>query len=204
MKIKDFVKSYNEIATENLKERYIKDNLKITSYIPFVKKITLAEKLVDVSTYKFEDYTKDDGTIGRRKTDTIHVNSAVQYLLFCRAIIENYTNLEVETEGFFEEYDLLKSSGLLDKLMVGNENTTPLLPMDEMSEFRMILDMKQKDAIFNATEIHNFVTAQIERFSDLADVLLKPVMNMVAERLQDNESIANIESDEQNFLEVVK
>lgn len=204
MKIKEFVKSYNEIATENLKERYIKDNLKITSYIPFVKKNALAEKLVDVSTYKFEDYTKEDGAIGRRKTDTIHVNSTVQYLLFCRAIIENYTNLEVETEGFFEEYDLLKSSGLLDKLMVGNENVAPLLPMDEMSEFRAILDMKQKDAIFNATEIHNFVTAQIERFSDLVDVLLKPVMDMVTEHLQDNESITSIESDEKNFLEVVK
>ena len=160
--IKKFVNEYAKRVPQ-MQETYIKENLVITPYVPFVKKDVLADKLVDISTYVFEDYTKEDGTIGRRKTDKIKVNSTAQYLLFCRLIIENYTNLTVETEGFHEEYDALKSSGLLDKLMVSTETRPSLIPMDEIAELRVLIDFKQKDAIFNATEIHNYIGSQIEK-----------------------------------------
>lgn len=181
--IKKFVNEYAKRVPQ-LQEIYIKENLVITPYVPFNKKNVLADKLVDISTYVFEDYTKEDETIGRRKTDKIRVNSTAQYLLFCRLVIENYTNLVVETEGFFEEYDALKSSGLLDKLMVSTETRPSLIPMDEIAELRVIIDMKQKDAIFNATEIHNYIGSQVERFGTLLGVTLKPVMDKIAENLE--------------------
>ena len=181
--IKDFCDVYRNRASQ-MKDSYIKENLVITPYVPFIKKDALANKLVDISTYIFEDYEKEDGTVGRRKTDKIRVNSTVQYLLFCRLVIENYTNLTVETEGFFEEYDALKECGLLDKLMVSTETRPSLIPMDEIAELRAIIDMKQKDAIFNATEIHNYIGSQVERFGTLLGVTLKPVMDKIAENLE--------------------
>lgn len=181
--IKEFCKQYQSRVPQ-MQDSYIKDNLVITPYVSFVKKDALADKLVDISTYMFEDYTKEDGTIGRRKTDKIRVNSTVQYLLFCRLVIENYTNLTVETEGFFEEYDALKECGLLDKLMISTETRPSLIPMDEIAELRAIIDMKQKDAIFNATEIHNYIGSQMERFGTLLGVTLKPVMDKIAENLE--------------------
>ena len=83
--IKQFCEEYSKRVPQ-LQETYIKENLVITPYVPFVKKDALADKLVDVSTYVFEDYTKEDGTISRRKTDKIRVNSTAQYLLFCRLL----------------------------------------------------------------------------------------------------------------------
>ena len=183
MKIKEFVAEY-EKRTDVLKEQFLKNNLKITPYVPLVKKDALADKLVDVSTYIFEDYTKEDGTIGRRKTDKIRVNSTVQYLLFCRLVIENYTNLTVETEGFFEEYDLLKQSGLLDRLMIGTETNPSLIPLDEIAEFKSIIDFKQKDIIFNQTEIHNYISSQVERFSTILGVTLNPFLEKITEKLE--------------------
>ena len=196
--IKEFVEEYNKRIPQ-LQEDYIKDNLVITKYVPFVKKDALAQKLVDVSTYKYEDYTKEDGSIGRRKTDRIRLNSTVQYLLFCRLVIENYTNLTVETEGFYEEYDALKECGLLDKLMVSTETKPSLIPMDEIAEFRAIIDMKQKDEIFNKTEIHNYVNSLVERFGDVLNVLVKPIVDKTMEQMSETENIG-----ENDYLEVVK
>ena len=201
MLIREFVEKYEAITTDRLKEDYIKDNLHIKTYLPFLKKDAIARVLVDRSTYKYENYTNEDGTIGSRKTDEIKVNSVAQYLLFCRVVIENYTDLEVETEGFFEEYDALKQSGLLDKLMVGSENIPPLISMSELSELHTLVDMKQKDEIFNRTEIHNYVTEQIERFSALANVISKPVMDIIAEKLENETGEDNEVND---YLEVLK
>lgn len=196
--IKQFCKEYKNRVPQ-MQESYIKENLVITPYVPFVKKDALAEKLVDISTYKYEDYTKEDGTIGRRKTDKIRVNSTVQYLLFCRLVIENYTNLTVETEGFFEEYDALKECGLLDKLMVSTETRPSLIPMDEIAELRALIDFKQKDLLFNKTEVHNYVDSLLERFGDVLNVLAKPIMDKAMEQMGEAENVEG-----KDFLEVVK
>ncbi|MBQ2884142.1 MAG: hypothetical protein IJE43_10300 [Alphaproteobacteria bacterium] len=196
--IKEFCAEYIKRIPQ-MQENYIEENLVITPYLPFIKKDSLAGKLVDISTYVFEDYTKEDGNIGRRKTNKIEVNSTGQYLLFCRLVIENYTNLTVETEGFYEEYDALKECGLLAKLMVSTETRASLIPMDEIAELRAIIDMKQKDEIFNKTEVHNYVDSLVERFSDVLNVLAKPIMDRAMEQIGDTENV-----EENDFLEVVK
>ena len=178
----------------------------VTSYVPFLRKDAIAQVIVDRSTYKYENYTKEDGTIGNRKTDKIQINSITQYILFCRVLIENYTNLEIETKEFVEEYDALKQSGLLDKLMVGNENEQPLISMGEISELRTLIDLKQKDELTNKCEIHNFITDQVERFSTLAGIVLKPAMNKISEQLANmsEEDSEKIKEKTNDFLEVVK
>lgn len=180
--IKEFCTQYKSRVPQ-LQEAYIKENLVITPYVPFIKKDALADKLVDVSTYVFEDYEKEDGTIGRRKTDKIRVNSTAQYLLFCRLVIENYTNLTVETEGFFEEYDALKECGLLDKLMVSIETRPSLIPMDEIAELRSLVSMKQGDIMQNYVNPSSYIANQVERVSTILGVTLKPVLNRIADSL---------------------
>ena len=181
--IKDFVDEYSKRVPQ-MQEAYINYNLVITPYVPFNKKNVLADKLVDISTYVFEDYTKEDGTIGRRKTDKIRVNSTVQYLLFCRLVIENYTNLTVETEGFFEEYDALKECGLLDKLMVNTETRPSLIPMDEIAELRALVNFKQSDAMTNYATPQAYISSQVERFGTLLSVTLKPVLDKIATSIE--------------------
>ena len=200
--VKQFCKEYSN-RIDKLKGDYLKENLKITPYLPFIKKDVLAQNIVNATTYKFEDYTKEDGTTGRRKTNQIQVNSTAQMLLFYRVIIENYTDLEVETEGFYEEYDALNESGVLFELTADFEGHPSLIPAREISELRGMIKMKQEDEIFNRTEIHNYITEQIDRFSNLTNVISKPIMDIISERLE-NETDEESSNNTDDYLEVVK
>ena len=68
MKIKEFCKEYSN-RIDKLKGDYLKENLKITTYLPFIKKDALAQSIIDATMYKFEDSTTEDGPIGRRRTN---------------------------------------------------------------------------------------------------------------------------------------
>ena len=163
-KIKEFCENYKNRATDKLKEDYLKDGLHIKTYLPFLTKITLADKLAKVTTLD-----KDTGNV--------NVKSDVNYLLFCRMIVEQYTDLQVETEGFYEEYDLLNESGLLDKIM-------QTIPEKEIAEFKMICDMKKSDLLQNKYENHVFIADQVDRFGTLIGVTLKPVLDKLATELE--------------------
>lgn len=183
MKIKEFCKEYSN-RIDKLKSDYLKENLKITTYLPFIKKDALAQNIVNATTYKFEDYTKKDGTTGRRRTNQIQVNSTAQMLLFYRVVIENYTDLEVETEGFYEEYDALNESGVLFELTADFEGHPSLIPASEISELRGMVDLKQRDIMTNQYEIHSYISNQIERITEVGSVVLKPVLDKLATELE--------------------
>ena len=183
MKIKEFCKEYSN-RIDKLKGDYLKENLKITTYLPFIKKDALAQNIVNATTYKFEDYTKEDGTTGRRRTNQIQINSTAQMLLFYRVIIENYTDLEVETEGFYEEYDALNESGVLFELTADFEGHPSLIPAKEISELRGMIDLKQRDTMTNQYEIHSYISNQIERITEVGSVVLKPVLDKLATELE--------------------
>ena len=183
MKIFDFIEKYNAIATDRLKEDYLKENLKITTYLPFLTKVTLADKLAKITALD-----KDTGNV--------NVKSDVNYLLFCRMIIEQYTDLQVETEGFYEEYDLLNESGLLDKIM-------QMIPEKEIAEFKMICDMKKSDLLQNKYENHAFIADQVERFGTLIGVTLNPVLEKISGQIE-NMSEEDVEKFANKFEKLLK
>lgn len=184
MKILEFVERYNNMATQQLKDRFIKEKVKITPYVSIIKKDAYAQLIVDKTTFEQESYD-DNGVTKYRKTDKIRINSVAQYIQFCRAVIELYTDLEIEDGSFIKEYDALKSSGLLDILMVGSDKADPLIPMSELSEFKTVLTMKQSDTQFNETTTQAFISKQIERISDLANATLTPLMDVVSKELDE-------------------
>ena len=183
MKIKEFCKEYSN-RIDKLKGDYLKENLKITTYLPFIKKDALAQNIINATTYKFENYTNEDGTTGRRRTNQIQVNSTAQMLLFYRVIIENYTDLEVETEGFYEEYDALNESGVLFELTADFEGHPSLIPAKEISELRGMIELKQRDIMTNRYEIHSYISNQIERITEVGSIVLKPVLDKLATELE--------------------
>lgn len=185
MRLLDFVEKYNNTANNTLKEQLL-STIKITPYISIIKKDAYAQLIVDKTTFEQESYD-DNGVTKYRKTDKIRVNSVAQYVQFCRAVIELYTDLEIDEDdkGFIKGYDALKSSGLLDILMVGSDKADPLIPMSELSEFKTILTMKQSDTQFNETTTQAFISKQIGRISDLANATLTPLMDVVSKKLDE-------------------
>lgn len=140
--------------------------------MPFVKKDALIANLLKI-------------TMIDKETGNIKVNSSAEYLLITRIFIENYTNLTVETKGFFEEYDELKKSGLFDILLIGNDITAPLIPYEEIAEFKHLLSIKKSDILQNKYEIHSFITEQVERFKALGEATLTPLMDVVSKKLDE-------------------
>ena len=189
MKILEFVERYNNMANQQLKDRFIKEKVKITPYVSIIKKDAYAQLIVNRTMFEQESYD-DNGVTKYRKTDKIRVNSVAQYVQFCRAVIELYTDLEIDDGSFIKEYDALKSSGLLDILMVGSDKADPLIPMSELSEFKTILTMKQSDTKFNETTTQAFISKQIGRISDLANATLTPLVDVVNKKF---DSLSNDE-----------
>lgn len=185
MKILEFVEKYNNTTNSSLKEQLL-SKIKITTYVSIIKKDAYAQLIVDKTTFEQEAYD-DNGVTKYRKTDKIRVNSVAQYVQFCRAVIELYTDLEIDEDdkGFIKGYDALKSSGLLDILMVGSDKADPLIPMSELSEFKTVLTMKQSDTQFNETTTQAFISKQIGRISDLANATLTPLMDVVSKKLDE-------------------
>ena len=185
MRLLEFVERYNNTANNTLREQLL-SKIKITPYVSFIKKDAYAQLIVDKTTFEQESYD-DNGVTKYRKTDKIRVNSVAQYVQFCRAVIELYTDLEIDEDdkGFIKGYDALKSSGLLDILMVGSDKADPLIPMSELSEFKTILTMKQSDTQFNETTTQAFISKQIGIISDLANATLKPLMDVVSKKLDE-------------------
>ena len=170
--IKEFCEKYDNIATKQLKNQFVEDNLEITSYVPFVKKDALITNLLNA-------------TMIDKKTGNVKVNSSAEYLLMTRILIENYTNLTVETKGFFEEYDELKKTGLFNMLLVGDEYIPPLIPYEEIAEFKHLLSIKRSDVLTNRYEIHSFITEQVDRFKALGEATLTPFMETLSKKLDE-------------------
>lgn len=170
--IKTFCKEYSNRVNDTLKKQYIKDNLKITSYVPFVKKDAIISNLLKA-------------TMIDKETDNVKVNSSAEYLLMTRILVENYTNLTVETDGFYEEYDELKKSGLFNILLVGNDTTAPLIPIEEITEFKFLLSQKKADVMTNRYEIHSFIAEQVDKIKALGEATLTPLVDVVSKKLDD-------------------
>ena len=185
MKLLEFVEKYNNMANNTLKEQLL-SKIKITPYVSIIKKDAYAQLIVNRTMFEHESYD-DNGVTKYRKTDKIRVNSVAQYVQFCRAVIELYTDLEIDEDdkGFIKGYDALKSSGLLDILMVGSDKADPLIPMSELSEFKTVLTMKQSDTQFNETTTQAFVSKQIGRISYLANATLTPLIDVVSKKLDE-------------------
>ena len=185
MRLLEFVEKYNNMANNTLREQLL-SKIKITPYVSFIKKEVYAQLIVDKTTFEQEAYD-DNGVTKYRKTDKIRVNSVAQYVQFCRAVIELYTDLEIDEDdkGFIKGYDALKSSGLLDILMVGSDKADPLIPISELREFKTILTMKQSDTQFNETTTQAFISKQIGRISDLANATLTPLVEVVSKKLDE-------------------
>lgn len=174
--IKAFVERYENCATEKTKKDCLKDYLEVKKYIPFNLKVALAERLVSVTCFETIEKKDFDGKSIREKTGRIKNDSVGRTLLFYRIVVEQYTNLTVETAGFYEEYDMLRSSGILEYILAS-------IPEDERAEFSRIVDMKVSDTLSYYDSPQKFVSDQVERFGTLIGVTLNPFLEKLADQL---------------------
>lgn len=173
MTILDFCEKYNN-TTDQAKEDFLKRNLKVNNYIPFLEKETLAERVVNATSFGYENV---EGEIVQ--TTNVEINTSARYILSIRAIIEAYTDLTVESSDFYKEYDALKVSGVLNVLF-GTKDTEGVIPSNEIEEFYTLVNMKLDDVIRNNTSTQAFISNQVTRFGDLVGTTLNPILEKIA------------------------
>lgn len=185
--IKNFIDEYNKRDTATMKDEYIRDYIEITKYVPFTQKLVRAKNLMKAI------MIDSDGNFA--------ANSAFNYLFFVKTIIEEYTNLISESASFADEYDMLKSSGFLDKLMISTETTRSLIDPSELSEFKSLCDMVVKDQYDNEYEIHSFIKNQITRIEKLGTVALDSISGAIKESIGnlDEETLNKLKEDFENL-----
>lgn len=112
--VENFVKEFKDKKVNNTKVapdaigNYIRENLAIRKYVPFVEKRAIAEMVVAQNTYELD---------GVKKNDSIN-----QYISFVVAIISAHTNLSFG-EDPVADYDLLAESGLLQQIIAEFQNS---------------------------------------------------------------------------------
>lgn len=194
MTVKEFVDGYKK-TSDNLKNRYIKEKLEIKSYINFVDKCNLAERVIKASTYEKDIDGKDTGNI--------KINSISRYLLFTLSIIDMYTNIDVDFSHSIDEYDLLKSNNLLE-LFIGSENQ--LIPESEYFEVQAILNMTLDDTIQNNMSTQAFIQNQVTRFGTLIGITFSPIMDKLADSINgmDESTVEKIGNQIEKMLKRIK
>lgn len=155
--VKDFCKKYESLKSEQAKETLVKSVMN-GSYVPYEKKITICEKIIE-NTY----YTKDANEVKK-----MHINSPAQYMLYCLWLVKEYTYIIIDFSSSLEEFNLLNKTGLLDIIV-------SCISEREIKEFRMILDMVGNDTMQNECEIHSFIRNQVDRFG----ILFKTIANHI-------------------------
>lgn len=170
--IKNFIEKYNKLTTDSQKERYIKEKIIITKYVPFVRKMTRAKNLAKI-------------TMIDKNTSNIRINSMTHYLFFIKTLIEEYTNLISESPSFADEYDMLKQSGFLDRLILKVDGKEPLIDSAELEEFKQIVNMAKSDLLDNEYEPHAFISGQINRLKAIGEVALTPLVDVISKKLDE-------------------
>lgn len=160
--LKDFVEQYTKVATDSLKKRYIEEKLKVVPYVPYLTKVTLAEKIVKQSSYEKDE----NGEI--IKPERIRVNSALRYVLYVTTIVKIYTNIELNNAEMATEFDMLNKAGLIEVIFKA-------IPEKEIVEFKTVLDMALEDFWRNEYDVHAFISNQVTRVTEVAKVFLEPL-----------------------------
>lgn len=141
-----FIAQYNKLEGK-AKEVYLKDSL-IKTYMNYLDKVTIAQTIITLSCVN-------------QKNKKVEINSAKRYVLSIMFLINSYTNISVDFDKLYTDFDALNKNGLIERFM-NNSIGFEIIPTKELTEFQMILDMTMNDFMTNKYESHNFFVELVE------------------------------------------
>lgn len=145
--ISEFVSEYNKLKSDTIKEAFFK-KIKVKQYVPIEIKALTSKAVIG-------KYVKVEDGIPQR-------DSVARFIAGIMTMLALYTNLEMSKGNGMTEYDLLKESGLLEKVMA-------LVDEDELNEYNFVFSAVYDDYFKNKLSTHNFVALQVNRFGALCD-----------------------------------
>ena len=159
-----FIKEYNKRATQNLKDKYLKDHVVVKKYIPWQVKLIMCETINSKSNYD------DDGNI--------RIDSFKKYILYVYNMISEWTNIGVDATNWGMQFNQLEESGLTEKILA-------LIPVEELERMKTILKMQNDDFISNSY----CVPAILNNMFSLVKMVAPEFSKALHEELQDKNII---------------
>ena len=144
--IDKLIDGYLKRTSIKMKEEYLKTVIKVKPYVSYGVKIFLADTIIKTSCLK-------DGRV--------YIDSCKKYLLYIYALIDTYTNIEINRKEWMFQYDRLDSLGLIEPILA-------LISEKERATFKTILDMKLDDLMTNRYGIYAYIDEQIDRAAKIA------------------------------------
>lgn len=163
--IDKLVDGYLKRTSTKMKEEYLKTVIKVKPYIGYGVKIFLADTIIKTSCLKE----------GR-----VYIDSCKKYMLYIYALIDTYTNIEINQKEWMSQYDRLDSLGLIEPILA-------LIPEKERSTFKTILDMKLDDLMTNRYGIYAYIDEQMDRVAKIAPEIGKafgPLIEKLSKQIE--------------------
>lgn len=169
--VKDFCEKFKKDGVINTKiapdavSEYIKKELEVKDYIPFVEKRELCTKVLNACN------TVD------RNTGLVRVDSVSRYIIFTITIISKYTNIEFssgkDNMDFFDEYDMLCKNDLLNQILdvIGEEYET----------CNNMLNMMMNDVVANNNTVENVLGSAANKMLGIIDDFIDVLSDKVEE-----------------------
>lgn len=172
MTVKEFVESYGAARTAAAKDVILK-KLNVKEYVDVLQKMAAIQLVVSKANAKYDD----NGNVIEKK-----FNSIMQHISFTVALVQLYTDLEIDfkreenPDNVFEVYDMLTKSGLIDKIisMIGEK---------EINECMLFLNMAGSDFAQNEMSLQAYVGNKIDRATDVINTLLSSMNDDMKEKL---------------------
>nr|DAH07381.1 MAG TPA: hypothetical protein [Caudoviricetes sp.] len=162
---KQFVEDFKENNVQNTKinehavEDYIREELEIKEYIPFMEKCRVLEEVV------IQSVVEEDGVK--------RVNPVSQYICFVIAMLVAHTSLDIDKNNPIDDYDILCEAGLLELIV--------MLFQKDYDECKVVLDMLLsqtfEDNNFNII-VGKFLNGILNRLDIFTDTLKESIGNM--------------------------
>lgn len=162
----DFIKGYIKCTSVTLKDRYIKEKLKINNYVPYDIKRTMAMKVVETSYIHYKDDTTE-----------FKIDSCEKHLLYVYSVLMAYTNIEITGKEGSTGYDILKSTGLWKEIF-------SRIPEEDLNEYAMVLNMVHDDFVENNLginmQLHKFLETTAATINNIdADSIVSAISMLI-------------------------
>ena len=163
--IDKLIDGYLKRTSIKMKEEYLKTVIKVKPYVSYGVKIFLADTIIKTSCLR-------DGRV--------YIDSCKKYLLYIYALIDTYTNIEINQKELVFQYDRLDSLGLIEPIL-------SLVSEKERATFKTILDMKLDDLMTNKYGIYAYIDDQMDRFTTIAPEIAKvftPLIDKLSKQVE--------------------
>lgn len=126
--VEKLIEKYNELNNKNSKEAYLKATIKTVDYLDVTVLDVIATAIVNASSFD--------------KDGNLNIDSFKRFILLSCAYINNCTNIEIDSNNWTAQYDLLKKNGIFDIIY-------DLISPEVITDIQTIVNMKVDDLLTN-------------------------------------------------------